>query len=79
MMSLCFSLYENKFKKKPLPSLSSRNQRLLFGDSRGKAMENRTAVNYRQKNVNWKLIELLNINAILANNYTEKKTAVNYR
>jgi len=24
MMSLCFSLYENKFKKKPLPSLSSR-------------------------------------------------------
>ena len=24
MMILCFSLYENKFKKKPLPSLSSR-------------------------------------------------------
>ena len=24
MMNLCFSLYENKFKKKPLPSLSSR-------------------------------------------------------
>ena len=24
MMNLCFILYENKFKKKPLPSLSSR-------------------------------------------------------
>ena len=64
---------------KSLPTFPVGNQRLLFGDSRGKAMENRTAVNYRQKNVNLKLIELLNINDILANNYTEKKKAVNYR
>ena len=37
--NIAVGAFENKFKKKPLPSLSSRNQRSLFGDSRGKAKE----------------------------------------
>ena len=41
--------------------------------------EKRTAVNYRQKNVNWKLMELLNINDIISEQLYGEKTAVNYR
>ena len=75
MMNLCFSLYENKFKKKPLPTQWSLHP-LRFPRSRG--TETPKGKEYKQPLMiaNETLIGTLMKTEILTNNYTINYTNI---